>query len=249
MVPEAHERFLGEVLRRRPVVRPGEGEAEDVGPVRLVGALVGDFSRVADRHVGGHTYIHDGEGETHGSIGIALDRIGWAAAGSAGRDLGRPRAANAPSTMARVPASSRTCRWFESSRRDSVGQPRLGSDPLVGIFRGRPAPRAASVGRPVAGSTSQTLSHTRPGPPSTSHHLDDLQFGLLGYTRHHRPVGSAPNGRMDDRLEVTEGSRIGEDERPSAARSRDPSGRGRSLETEPLDHRISDWVRLATRPG
>lgn len=66
MVPQAQVGLLGEVLGGRPVVRPGEGEPEHVGPMLVVGALVRDLGRFGDRHLGSHTLYTEQKRETHG---------------------------------------------------------------------------------------------------------------------------------------------------------------------------------------
>ena len=63
MVPEAYERLLGEILGLGPVIGPGQREPEHVGPVRLEGAFVGELGGFRHRRSGGHTYIHDADGQ------------------------------------------------------------------------------------------------------------------------------------------------------------------------------------------
>ena len=91
VVPEPQVRLLGEVFGLGPVVRPGESETEDVGPVRLEDAVVGEFSRAAHRHPGGHIDIHDEQGRN------ARSRPETDASRAIGGTSGRRRAGEASS--------------------------------------------------------------------------------------------------------------------------------------------------------
>lgn len=66
-LPQADIRFVGQILCRRPVVRPRQREPEDIVPVLFEGALIGGLDRCGHRDVHGHTLYTRPEAKMHGA--------------------------------------------------------------------------------------------------------------------------------------------------------------------------------------
>ena len=234
VVPQAQVRVLGEVLGGRPVVRPGEGEAEDVGPVLLEGALVGDLGRFGDRHVGRHTYIHDAEGRNaRTSRPAAKHRTGprrrpVGVSPRLGPVTVRRADSSASTTSARVAASEPDV----SIMRVAAGATRSSAPPGPRSAgrrrrRGAAADEPLALDRRIAGRPARPRRRVSARPAfDEPDRLDHDRLRARGRRAVDRRAGSAA-GRRDGRS--PRGRAAPPDPRtrsaPSAARSSDPSAR------------------------